>query len=242
VDTGLDTGLHTTPHAATPRRDLAYQQLKQGLLRGMYAPGTRLGEERLAAELSMSRTPVREAFSRLHSEGLLERLPDGGFGPTLVDLPLVRELYEIRFALERTALRRTEDGRPTHDEAQVRSLRADWADLEPPDADDEVDTDFVLLDEDFHERLAGAAGNRSLTDELHKVNERIRIVRMQDFLTAERIDRTITQHLGVLDHVLADDFATAETLLIDHFDESQAVVDERAALAIARMFDRRHRA
>lgn len=237
MDTGLDTELHT----ATPRRDLAYQVLKQGLLAGRFAPGMRLGEERVAVELEMSRTPVREAFSRLHSEGLLERLPDGGFGPTVVDLHLVRELYEIRFALERCALRRTIGGAPTHDEARLRSLRADWADLDAPASDDEVDSDFVLLDEDFHERLAGAAGNEALTDDLHKVNERIRIVRMQDFLTVERIECTITEHLGVLDMVLADDFETAETLLTAHFDESLAVVEERAALAVARMFGRRHR-
>lgn len=221
---------------------MAYQFLKQGLLTGVYPPGARLGEERVAAELDMSRTPVREAFSRLHTEGLLERLPDGGFGPTLVDLPLVHELYEIRFALERCALRRrTADDSPAHDEDQLRALRVDWADLDAPATDDEVDADFVLMDEDFHERLAAAAGNVALVEELHRVNERIRIVRMQDFLTAERIERTITQHVGILDVVLADDFGTADDLLVAHFDESLSVVEERAALAIARMFNRRHR-
>ena len=234
----MDTSSYTT----LPRRDVAYQFLKQGLLTGVYPPGARLGEERVAAELDMSRTPVREAFSRLNTEGLLERLPDGGFGPTLVDLHLIRELYEIRFALERCALgRRTPSGEPAQDEDQIRTLRADWADLEAPGSDDEVDSDFVLLDEDFHERLAAAAGNVALVDELHRVNERIRIVRMQDFLTAERIERTITQHVGILDVVLADDFGTADDLLVAHFDESLSVVEERAALAIARMFNRRHR-
>lgn len=234
MDTALDT--------ATSRREHAYLALKQGLLVGRYPPGVRLGEERLAAELAVSRTPVREAFTRLHSEGLVERLPDGGFAPTMVDLHLVRELYEIRFALERCALRRrAADGGPAHDEEKLRALRGDWADLDAPVSDDEVDTDFVLLDEDFHERLAGAAGNEALTVELHRVNERIRIVRMQDFLTAERIERTVAQHLGVLDEVLADRMGAADDRLVAHFDESLAVVEERAALAIARMLGRRNR-
>lgn len=228
------TGRDTTP----TRRELAYHSLRQRLLQGDFAPGTRLGEERLAAEIGVSRTPIREALSRLHSEGLVERLPDGGFGPTLINLHLISELYEIRFALERFALRRAEGKLPTHDEELVRALQADWADMDAPAADDEVDGDFVLLDEDFHERLAAAAGNQSLVDQLHKVNERIRVVRMQDFLTAERVELTIEQHLAVLDALLREDIPLAEQRLIGHFAESLSVVEERAALVIARMLDR----
>lgn len=231
--------MYTASDTPSSRRDLAYQDLKSRLLAGEFAPGARLGEERLAGQLGVSRTPIREALSRLHSEGLVERLADGGFGPTLINLHLVRELYEIRFALERCALRRTIGGAPTHDEDQLRDLQADWAQMEPPRDADDLDTDFVLLDEDFHERLAGAAGNASLTEQLHKVNERIRIVRMQDFLTVERIELTIEQHLGVVEAFLADDLDLAEGRLIGHFAESLDVVEERAALTIARMLERR---
>lgn len=233
--------MYTGSDAGTTRREVAYQSLKQRLLKGDFAPGARLGEERLAAELAVSRTPIREALSRLHSEGLVERLPDGGFGPTLINLHLVRELYEIRFALERFALRRTDGGDPAHDEDLLRALHTDWVDMDAPRDDDEVDGDFVLLDEDFHERLAAAARNESLVDHLHKVNERIRIVRMQDFLTAERVELTIVQHVGVLDALLDADVDLAEERLIGHFAESLDVVEERAALTIARMLDRRDR-
>ena len=92
--------MYTAPDTGSPRRELAYQSLKHRLLVGDFPPGRRLGEERLAAELGVSRTPVREALSRLHSEGLVERLSDGGYGPVLPDLHLIRELYEIRFVLE----------------------------------------------------------------------------------------------------------------------------------------------
>jgi DNA-binding GntR family transcriptional regulator len=231
--------VYTGSDTRTTRREVAYLALKARLLVGDFAPGSRLVEERLADELGVSRTPIREALSRLHSEGLVERLPEGGFAPTLIDLHLILELYEIRFALETRAIRRTVRGRQAHDLDRVAELRSDWVDLDEPGTDEEVDGDFVLLDEDFHERLAGTAGNRELVDHLHKVNERIRIVRMQDFLTAERVGLTIRQHTSILDAVLDGDLATAEERLIGHFDESLAVVEERAALAIARMLDRR---
>jgi DNA-binding GntR family transcriptional regulator len=234
--------VYTARDTGSPRRELAYRALKHRLLVGDFAPGTRLGEERLAAELGVSRTPVREALSRLHTEGIVERLGDGGYGPTLVDLHRIRELYEVRFALERCAIRRPLDGDgPDHDRDQIVALRHRWSELRPPTDVESIEPDFVLLDEDFHERVAAAAGNAELCEQLHKVNERIRIVRMHDFLTVERVTETIEQHLGVLDPLLDGDLAEAERRLVGHFEESLAVVEERAALTIAQMLSRRTR-
>lgn len=235
------TCVYTASDPGTSRREVAYGELKHRLLLGDFPPGRRLGEERLAAELGVSRTPIREAMARLHSEGLVERLSDGGYAPTLVDLHLILELYEIRFALERCAIQRPRHGGPTHDSEALLLLQADWRDLDAPVADDEVGADFVLMDEDFHERLALAAGNIILVSKLRKVNERIRIVRMQDFLTAERVAQTIEQHLGVLDPLINGDLAVAEDRLVGHFAESLAVVEERAATTIARMLGRGRR-
>lgn len=233
--------MYTAPDAGSSRRELAYQALKHRLLMGDFPPGRRLVEERLAADLGVSRTPIREALTRLHSEGLVERIDEGGYRPILIDLHLVRELYEIRFALERCAMSRPLAGGPPHDRDVLARLHADWADLDVPGSEDEVDVDFVLLDEDFHERVAAAAGNAALVAQLHKVNERIRIVRMQDFLTVERVATTVAEHLGVLEPLLDGDLARAEDRLVAHFDESLAVVEERAALTIARMLERRVR-
>ena len=83
------------------------------------------------------------------------------------------------------------------------ALRDEWLALadDPP----EPDPDFVLLDESFHVRLAESSGNRELADILRQVNERIRVVRMHDFLTTERISKTIAEHLGIVDAVLDGD-------------------------------------
>jgi DNA-binding transcriptional MocR family regulator len=57
----------------------AYEQLKRRLLAGEFPLRVRLGEERLAALLGVSRTPVRQALTRLHAERLVERHADGGY-------------------------------------------------------------------------------------------------------------------------------------------------------------------
>lgn len=222
----------------TGRAAATYHELKRRLLAGEFALGDRMAEGRLADQLGVSRTPVREALSRLSAEGLVERQPHGGYGPVAPDLHLARDLYEVRFALELDAMDRPTRLTTSHDLDQVRELRSDWLDLTVPGTGDAAGPDFALLDEDFHLRLAASAGNEALCELLLRVNERIRPVRMHDFLTDERVTRTIHQHLGILDALLLGDEVGARTLLQDHFAESLAVVEERATAALVRMVTR----
>ena len=234
----LCTTMYTAPYTGQgSRTEHAYRVLKRSLLAGEMGLGMRLAEEPLAADLDISRTPVREALSRLHAEGLVERHPQGGFAPAAPDLHLTRQLYEVRFALEREALARpTRDGAEERDMDAVVELRDEWSMFEAPLGDDDVNPDFALLDEEFHVRLAASSGNRALADTLARVNERIRPVRMHDFVTTERIDATIEQHVGVLDAVIDGREDLALTRLDDHFAESFGVVEQRAAAALARMW------
>ena len=226
--TGSDT-------AAVDRRQLAYESLKSRLIQGEFAAGERLREEPLAAEIGVSRTPVREALARLESDGLVTR-STSGYVPVVPDLHTIRELYEVRFALERWAITSPNRGGEPHDRDAVGELRAEWSAAEVPGAEP-ADGSFVRLDEDFHVRLAASSGNATLADHLRTVNDRIRVVRMHDFLTTERIRRTIDQHVRVLDALLDDHVDDAEVRLVENFSESLAVAEERAALAIARMVE-----
>jgi DNA-binding GntR family transcriptional regulator len=231
------TALYTEPHSAAPdaltRTARVYVAIKHGLLMGQFALGARLGEERLARDLGVSRTPVREALFRLHSEGLVDRHPDGGYCPTAPNLAAIRELYEIRIALERSAILRPRFTDRPHDREVLVALRDDWLALagDPP----EPDPEFVTLDEEFHVRLAEAAGNRELGDILRRVNERIRVVRMRDFLTAERISKTIAEHLGVVIAVLDGDLDGAVATFEQHLYTSLEVVEHHVAGALMQM-------
>jgi DNA-binding GntR family transcriptional regulator len=229
----MDAALHTEALASGLRRDQAYDELKRALLMGDFPLHQRLGEERLASLLGVSRTPVREALLRLHAEGLIGPHPEGGYRPIAPAVDEVHDLYEVRLALELQALRRPGEHGTTHDLDQLGLLRDEWLLLaaRPP----EPDPGFVTLDEDFHVRLAAAAGNPSLADLLRIVNERIRVVRMHDFLTAERVRRTVAQHLEILEAVLAGDLSLAVARFGRHLGESMAVVELRAAQALARM-------
>jgi DNA-binding GntR family transcriptional regulator len=214
------------------RGDTAYAELKRRLLQGEFPLGERLAETRLASLLDVSRTPVREALARLHAEDLVERHHDGGFQPSPPDLHRTHELYQIRIALELHAI--CSPAGEAHDASIIAPLHREWAELSDA-ADVPVDPGFVLLDEDFHVRLASAAGNSALVEVLVGINERIRPVRMHDFLSEERVDATIREHLGILDALLAFDRTTAADRLRRHLLQSLEVVEGRAATALARM-------
>lgn len=228
----MDTGLYTAPRNGL--RSQAYDELKTRLLVGDFPLNGRLGEERLAALLGVSRTPVREALLRLDAEGLVGPHPEGGYCPVAPDVAAVHELYEVRLVLELQALRRpSQSAGCTHDVAVLEPLRDEWRALSqaPP----EPDPGFVTRDEDFHVRLAESGGNQSLADMLRTVNERIRVVRMHDFLSPDRVQRTVEQHLGILDAVLTGELRLAEGRFQSHLDESIAVVEQRTTQALARM-------
>ena len=228
------SGKRTQPEQQGSRGDRAYRGLKTRLLMGEFPLNTRLGEERLAAMIGVSRTPIREALKRLHSEGLVTTHADGGYRPVVPDVTVMRHLYEVRAGLELQALQRPGRLGIRHDPAIIEPLRDTWRALaqEPTPA---PDPSFVLLDESFHITLASAAANDVAVDFLRQVNERIRLVRMHDFLLQPRIEATIAEHLNLVELVLAGDIVGAEAAFTQHLGDSMAVVEQRVQGALLRM-------
>lgn len=232
MSTGMSTSSSTSSYTSSSTAGaLAYHELKSLILLGDVPIGLRLREERIAERLGVSRTPVREALLRLYAERFLDRHPEGGFRVLNPSVQTMGELYEVRRALEMFALRRAPEG-GGHDREALTVLREEWRSIDADDA--QLDPEFVLIDEDFHVRLAEAAGNQQLAEELRQVSERIRPVRTHDFVTPGRIASTIEQHLAILDTVMARKPTKAAALLEAHIQQSQGVVE----VAVARMLER----
>jgi DNA-binding GntR family transcriptional regulator len=211
-----------------------YRTIKTRLMMGEFPPNLRLGEERLAALVETSRTPVREALKRLQAEGLVGQHADGGYKPIVPDVTVARHLYEVRAGLELQALQRPTRHGGRHDPAVLEPLRDQWAALAAGPLP-EPDPNFVLLDESFHVALMTAAGNDVAVGFLRQVNDRIRQVRMYDFLSLQRIEATIAEHLSIVELVLSGDVLGAELAFSQHLGDSMSFVEERVRTAIVRM-------
>ncbi|WP_354701602.1 HTH-type transcriptional repressor RspR [Paraconexibacter sp. AEG42_29] len=221
----------------TAHADRVYAQLRDGLLRGDFPVGRRLVEQQLAARFETSRTPIREALRRLEGDGHLVRDPAGGLSPAVPSVRSMRDLYDVRLAIEELVVRRaaTAGNRGILDALAQdwRMLEAEWSGGRHGDGG----PGFVIRDEDFHQRLAQASGNAYAERQLNDVNERIRILRIHDFTLEERVRSTITEHLEIVDAVIAQDPDGAASFMRAHVQRSALVVRERVGEALARMFD-----
>ncbi len=220
-------------------REEAYRELRRLVLMGEFRYGMRLGEESVAERLGISRTPAREAMLRLHADRLLNQYADGGFFVAEPDLLDLRDLYELRLALELHAINRAGSDGVEHDQSALEAIREKWLAIkeDPPVADGS----FIELDESFHVSLCRASGNHAIVETLETVNARIRPVRMYDFLSADRIVLSIDEHLAITDSVIAKEYPKAAQLMREHIGASLDVVEERAATAMARMIRGRSR-
>ena len=138
--------------------DQIYHALRHALLQGEFAPGTRMVETVISEQLGVSRTPVREALSRLTVEGWLESRPNKGVVVAGITPREIEERYVLRGVLEgygaREAARRIADEEVTRLEGVV--------DLAERALDDERGAEFARLDGELHEGILRAAGNETL--------------------------------------------------------------------------------
>ncbi|MGA5462822.1 GntR family transcriptional regulator [Mycobacterium sp. NPDC050041] len=212
-------------------RDRVYVDLGKKLMTGEIDDRTRLVESQLCDALNVSRTPLREALVRLHADGMLERRPDGYY-PVALDIAGVRDLYELRITIELRGITRIlETAELRYDKERLSALRTQWRALEasppPPEAD------MVLLDEAFHIELSTASGNMAMVGALDNLNRRIRLIRMYDFVTEERVTATIAEHLQIVELLLDDDLEAGRTALHEHVGASFEVVERRAIRALS---------
>lgn len=214
-----------------------YLEIRDRLLRGEFPVGQRLVELQLSAEHGTSRTPIREALRRLEGDGHLERDPSGGLRPAVPSVRQMRELYDVRVVIEELLVARAAaDG----DRDALEDLQTDWATLTADWLEGRATLngpDFVHADEDFHQRIAAASGHETAERLLRDLNDRIRLLRIHDFTTDERIRATLNEHAEILTAVLAHDADAAASFMRAHVLRSALVVRERVGVALARMFE-----
>jgi DNA-binding GntR family transcriptional regulator len=222
---------------AASQAERVYTELRERLLCGDLPIGRRLVEQQLAAEFQTSRTPVREALRRLEGDGHIVREPGGGVCPSPPSVKSMRELYEVRVAIEELVARRAATA---GDRSRIEAIDQDWRALLAAWQDARSlprGPDFVHADERFHRQLAAASGNDVAETLLGDLNDRIRVLRIYDFTTDDRIGATITEHLEIVACILARDADAAAAFMRAHVQRSALVVRERVGAALARMFE-----
>lgn len=197
----------SVPHMSSSHR--AHTQLREQLLRSKFLPGQKINEVSLASELSISRTPLREALNRLVAEGLLVDR-ERGFSVPGLEADVVIDLFEARVEIECATVRLAcERAEKAELEALSDFLTESMA--ESPDAS--VDR-LMELDIRFHDSIAEMARNKVLRQMLSNLNDRIHLIR---WIAMEgRRNYTQNEHREILDHICAGDTEAAIGVMREH--------------------------
>ncbi|WP_207540391.1 GntR family transcriptional regulator [Sabulicella rubraurantiaca] len=184
--------------------DEAYGRIREAIVEGRYAAGDPLFENRLSAELGMSRTPIREALQVLARDGLLEVVPARGYFVPRRSLDDLRELFELREALDGAAARACAL-RAQPDEVEALRALCDRYDAAPDW------TEWARTGTEFHAAIARTARNTRLAEALDRLKLQIMLTRRAELRGVEgRHREAAREHRAILAAISAADPDAAE--------------------------------
>ncbi len=203
----------------------ALLRLREMVLAGELAGGSRIAEVAIADKLGVSRTPIRAALMRLEQEGLLELLPTGGYTVRTFTERDISEAIELRGTLEGLSARlASEHGAASVlvSEAQACLDQID-AVLAQPALDDEAFSAYVRLNEQFHALLSEMAGSAVIAKELERV-ARLPFASPSGFVVVQANSGSARdmlvvaqdQHRQVLEAIVRREGSRAEAIMREH--------------------------
>jgi DNA-binding GntR family transcriptional regulator len=199
----------TTMAVWKPLNDLAYHRIRAGIQDGSRLPRQPLSESHLARELGISRTPVREALKRLAVEGWVDIFPRRGTFVSVPDITKLREIFQMREALEGMATRlatarmsQAELGRfQQRFEASYRARNVEQ---------------FSAAGREFHAAIIGQCDNARLADYLLTIRSQIRNAFSMGIRLHGRIDRSYREYLAIIGAMKRGDAKRAEAAMRQH--------------------------
>ena len=218
-----------TPIARRPLHEEAADRLRDLIVQGRLVPGARLNERLLTAQLGVSRTPLREAFKVLATEGLVELLPNRGAIVSEIDPVRLAQTLAVMGALEALAGEfacvNASDGqineiRSLHHEMLANHARGDLA-------------GYFKFNQAIHLKIVKYSGNTVLYNAYRQLNANVRRARYMANLSQERWDAAVREHGEILEALAARDVVRIKALLADHLAHklSSVLADLRAVPA-----------
>lgn len=201
----------------TERKRLAdevYDQLMNAILSGEIGTDDRLVQEKLAAEMEISRTPVREALLRLEQEGVLETSARGGFVLYRISPGEIREIYQARAAVESQAARILASQNDGFKNRELRATIEREENITSPTVKAYFDANRKI-----HRRFVELIDNRYLLEMFDNIWNRG--VAFQLFSAIEKLDlsKSLGDHMALVDAIETGDKGVALDAFIDHIQD-----------------------
>jgi len=189
-----------------------YDHLRTDILEGRLEPGAELAEVALSEQLGVSRGPIREAIGRLASEGLVTVRPRRGAIVRPLSKEEFLELYQVREALERMAVKLAV---PRLTDEQFEELNALNQAMERHAKRGDVAL-FFDANVAFHERMLEACGNKKLQELYRQLLGQLGRFRMRSLNLRGNLQRSVSEHATILRAARRGDAERAAQLMSEH--------------------------
>jgi len=203
--------------------DQVFSELKEAIIKGDLAQGSKITEDEIAKQYGISRGPLREAIRRLEGLRLLVRKPHAGTRVVTLTHSMMEEIYTVREALEGMSARLAATHMSDSDIAELRQL------LEHHEStiDQSQGKEYLQRegDLDFHFRIAQASNNQWLMDLLSsELYQLLRMCRHRSSQTPERPLRALQEHKQITEAIAQRDPELAELLMRRHISGAWQIV------------------
>jgi DNA-binding GntR family transcriptional regulator len=195
------------------RVEQAYVEIRRRILDNYYAPGHHVLEHELAADLGMSRTPVREALVRLQNERFVQLIPRHGMRVVPLSIQELREVYEVLTSLELTAIERLV--RAELDKESLAAIEKSVDEMDAAVRKKDVDA-WAKADERFHRTLVTLCGNQRLAAMVEMLWEQGHRARMTTVRLRASLEQSNREHRALLDAIRRGDWRQARARHAKH--------------------------
>lgn len=213
---------HTIEKPLTLRERIV-EFIKDSVTSGRLKPGERVPEQEIAESFGISRTPIREAFRQLETEGFLTFIPRKGAVVTHITAKDVSEFYSIKSLLEGYAARLASKKFVERDIKRLQTLNQH---MERCAQKDDV-KGFFKLDNQFHEVFLSACGNDKLSNLAHQIMQQFERFRVTALSVPGRMKTSIKQHMEIIAAFEAHNEARVEQLVRENAEMSAEILVEK---------------
>jgi DNA-binding GntR family transcriptional regulator len=200
--------------ADTYFKQKAYDLIKGKILNCEYMPNSFINEKMIQEELDCSRTPIREALSRLEQENLLKIIPKKGILISDLSINEISMLYETRILIEPYILRNFGNAIP---QSTIEEYAALFSEKE---SDEKINLELEA-DDNFHKTLCLTCPNKYLISCLGEIASQSQRVRILTGFSKDRLRSSLLEHKEIIDCLQAKDFEKAARAMESHLKKAE---------------------
>lgn len=193
-----------------------HQYIKEQIIYGGIPPGELLNESTLAAQLEVSKTPVREALNGLRHEGLVEVIPYKGYFVKNLSLKEIRDLFEIRIVLESKAAELATIRATNQQISILKELASKRLDYNLENSK----KNFLQINANFHIFIGEMTGNKKILDSIRGSINQLQPALFHD-LKESSVFRMEEEHLALVAAIEERNEVKAKEIMLQQLQDSQ---------------------